>query len=952
MTGRCHHLCIVFNHLGRKYIVAHTVSLWVDRIKCLPNTEILSGAHKKTNDKAMFDSVFEALKSGATLLTASQRQARAQQLAYARRMQQGGQETWPTPDIFTWGTWLERCWGELAVPALAEEGSAYGTLLSTVQETKLWEAVIGDSSQGEGLLQSHATAQTIQEAWRLSWEWGIPPSADSMPNEDVRAFAAWAREFDERCRRQGWQDRARLPDALDKLFENGRLKVPARLLLFGFEEFTPQQEQLFEVLRRCGTTVERIEAHPSPNTVVRYEFPGPLEEIAAAAQWAREQLEAGVSSRIGIIVPDLGALRPQVVRIFDDVLVPGAVLPGSTDNARPYNLSLGQALSQYPIVHTALQIFELGKGELSCEEVGSLLRSPFLGGAAEEWPRRALLDVVCRQGEPLVRINDLLCLARDKNAEGRWRAHAAPMLVTQLNDWRTHLDSFPKKQPPSAWAEAFARGLMALGWPGDRPLDSEEYQTVEAWRELLSALSSLDEVTGRMNYGTALLTLKRMAGERIFQPQSPEVPIQVLGLFEATGLEFDRLWITGLHDAAWPGSPRPNPFIAIERQRRHNLPHASAARELEFARRLTTWLLACAPEVVVSHPRRSGDEDLRPSPLIAHLPVNEPKTPGILGALHRLVHESRPTFERISDERAPFLIAGTEVRLGTGVFKDQAACPFRAFARARLGARALDKPEPGLDALGRGILLHRVMEYIWRTLKSHTNLCALPEQELYAAVREAVASAIADMARKQPQTFTARFIALEQARLERLVLGWLDVEKQRSPFTVVLPEKDQTANFGGLTIKIVPDRIDELEGGARMVIDYKTGLPKLNQWFGDRPDEPQLPLYAMTQDNIAAVAFAQIRKDEARFLGIAADAGVAPNVKPVADTREAAEAGSWEALLAQWHRALNALGEAFRAGDARIAPKNGYQTCEYCDLGALCRVREQEETAPLDSEEP
>jgi RecB family exonuclease len=141
----------------------------------------------------------------------------------------------------------------------------------------------------------------------------------------------------------------------------------------------------------------------------------------------------------------------------------------------------------------------------------------------------------------------------------------------------------------------------------------------------------------------------------------------------------------------------------------------------------------------------------------------------------------------------------------------------------------------------------------------------------------------------------------------------------------------------------VPDRVDELESGARVIIDYKTGTPKLNQWFGDRPDEPQLPLYALAQNNIAAVAFAQIRKDETRFLGIAAESSLLPNVHPVADTREAAELGSWEALLAEWRRVIEALGEAFRAGDARVAPRDGFKTCETCDLGPLCRIREQEE---------
>lgn len=899
----------------------------------------------------MHESVFETLRSGATLLTASHRQARTLQVAYGRRMQQAGRQAWPSPDLLTWNAWLERCWGELSAPLAAEVESVSRALLSPVQETRLWEAIIGDSAIGNGLLQTHTTAHTAEEAWALSWEWGIPlPTADGAPNEDVRAFAIWTREFEKRCRSQGWQDRNRLPDVLGTAFESGRLKAPKQLLLFGFGELTHQHERLIEILRRCGTAVEAIETRPVPKTVVRYELPAPLEEIAAAAQWARERLETG-ASRIGVIVPDLGAMRPQVVRIFGDTFTPCAVLPGSPNAVRPYNLSLGQALSHYPVIHTAFQILELGRGELSCEEAGSLLRSPFLGGAAEECARRALLDVACRQGEPLVRINGLLRLAQDKNTEGQPRAHAAPLFAARLKDWRTLLDTFRKKQLPSVWTEAFARELRVLGWPGDRTLNSEEYQAVEAWRELLSALSSLDAVTDRVDYAEALLTLRRLASERIFQPQSPELPVQIMGLLEAAGLEFDYLWITGLHDAAWPGSPRPNPFIPIELQRRHNLPHAFAARELEFAHRLTSGLLASAPEVIVSHPRRSGDEDLRPSPLIAPYPASELEAVVVLGAFPRLLYEARLPLEQITDERAPGLTAGTEVRSGTGVFKDQAACPFRAFAHARLGARALDEPEPGLDALGRGILLHGAMERVWRALKSHANLCRLPEGEVNGAVHVAVADAIAKMARAQPQTFTPRFIHIEQARLERLVIEWLELEKLRAPFTVLDPEKGQTASFGGVTVNIKPDRIDAIEDGGRMVIDYKTGKPKIGQWFGDRPDDPQLPLYSLAQKNTTAVAFAQIRKNDTRFLGIAHADGIAPNVKPLTEAREASAFDSWPALLADWRRVLDALGEAFRAGDARVSPKMAVLTCEYCDLGPLCRVQELGDKAVPDGAE-
>ncbi len=897
----------------------------------------------------MLDSIFQALKSGAVLLTASARQARVQQMAYAKRMAQDGHGAWPSPNIFTWGAWLERCWDELPWPIAPREGSDPDKLPSPVQEAALWEALIARSEFGDGLFQPHAVGRMAAQAWRLCWEWGIAPTDRVSPNEDVEAFAAWAREFDGECRRRGWQDRARLADAIGAAFERADLNASARHLLFGFDVLTPQQQRLLGILRRRGIVVDRIGASPAPNArVVRHELPGPLEEIASAARWARERLDAGALS-IGVVVPDLGALRAQVARIFDDAFVPEAVLPGAPGTARPYNLSLGQALSQYPLVQSALHVLELGKGRISCAHLGGLLRSPFLGGAAAERPRRALLDVACRKGEPLVRFNELVRLAQDKDAAGQSRAHSAPLLASRLNEWRALKASLPTHQVPSVWAEGFARGLGALGWPGDRSLDSGEYQTVEAWRELLCALSTLDEVTGRMDYAAAFSLLARMAAERIFQPESPAVPVQVMGLLEASGLEFDCLWITGLDDAAWPASPRPNPFIPVELQRRHGLPHACAAWEFGFAQRLTAGLLSCAAQVIVSHPRRSGDEDLRPSPLIAHLPAEDAAAAGTCSALHPLILAARPPLESLVDQRAPPLAPGSAVSRGTGVFKDQAACPFRAFAHARLAAQALDEPEPGLDASERGILLHGALERVWRSIVSHANLCAWTLGRRQRAVRDAVAGAIADMARSRPQTFTARFVALEQSRLERLVLAWLEIEERRAPFTVIVPEKGRTASFGGLTVKVVPDRIDELEGGAHMVIDYKTGVPKLSQWFGDRPDDPQVPLYGLTQSDVAAVAFAQVRKDDSRFLGLTARGGLAPGVAAVAETDESAPFGSWEALLAEWRRVLEALGEEFRAGDARVAPKHGIRTCEYCDLGGLCRIREADDAAPVDS---
>ncbi len=367
----------------------------------------------------MDDALFQSLKGGETLIAKSHRQSRALQLQYSERMLGGGCKAWPTPNIVTWEGWLQRCWADFQCSSSRGEQRRTQLLLSEAQEASLWETIVRRSHLARALMQVETTAAVAAEAWQLSCEWRIAvPSPRESANGDVRAFAIWAREFDDCCRDQGWQDRARLADILAAGFEKGEIDVPEKLLLFGFDELTPQQASLFNAIMKQGATVEQCRPSAVEGIARRCPLRAATDEIVVAAQWARRELEAG-NARIGIVIPDLAARRAQAVRIFDDVLLPQAVLAGDAAGVRPYNVSLGLPLSEYPVISAALKILDLGTGKIACEEMGSLLRSPFVGGADEERVRRALLDVVCRAGEPVVSADDVVCLAQKKEREGR-----------------------------------------------------------------------------------------------------------------------------------------------------------------------------------------------------------------------------------------------------------------------------------------------------------------------------------------------------------------------------------------------------------------------------------------------------------------------------------------------------------------------------------------------------
>jgi len=240
-----------------------------------------------------------------------------------------------------------------------------------------------------------------------------------------------------------------------------------------------------------------------------------------------------------------------------------------------------------------------------------------------------------------------------------------------------------------------------------------------------------------------------------------------------------------------------------------------------------------------------------------------------------------------------------------------------------LAAEALDEPVEGLDARARGLLLHTLMKELWTELKGSAGLAG----DVGPAIERAAKAAVAEAKLDDP------FASLEHKRLTKLAWEWLEVEREREPFEVVAMEEKRKLAVAGLELNGRIDRMDKLEAGGHALIDYKTGKPTPNEWLGERPDDPQLPLYALNaKEDISAVAFAKLRTGEMRYMGFSDRDELIPSVKPAKD---------WKALLAGWKKEIESLGAGFASGDARVDPKKLLQTCRYCDLQPLCRVYER-----------
>jgi len=875
------------------------------------------------------------LAQGYTCVTPTKRLSHYLQSQYAALQIEAGKQAWVTPDILSWSGWLHRLWEDIST---LQQSDQY--VLKPHQQQSIWQQIVGTSHYAKQLLRPETTAKQAMAAWSLCYQWKLPLFSDAVYlNEDARAFQSWAKEYEKQCKTNTWIDDAMLATHITDDIKQLETKFHQKIILLGFDEFTPQQQALFNALTNAGTTLQELPLIHRNEHTMALGFADAREEIKVAANWSRQLLETEPHHNIGIIVPNLQALHRQIENIFDDVLIPSAIVNSPEVMERPYSIAQGLPLNNYPLIDSALAILSLANIRLSPGAIAGLLRSPFIHAASKERVQRAVLDAhLLEYGEQQLSINAVL----HKASHEKLNEQRPDQFLAALHQWQKAFKELPDKQTAHQWARSFTELLNYFKWPGDRKLTSAEYQTVEAWQELINQFASLDLVSSTLSYKEALAKLSQLALNYSYQPETKEVPIQIVGMTGAAGMQFDHLWVMGLHEEVWPAKADPNPFIPFSMQSGAKLPNATAETKLTQAEILTQRLVSSASNVILSYAQNEKERPQRPSALIKpYLRIEKNISIAKIAAYPTQIFKSQQ-LERFNDDNATVIKSGEKVSGGANLFKDQAACPFRATARHRLFAYGLPTTDIGLDAMDRGLILHQVMQMLWQQLGSHKELIAKDNDGLDIIIKSAISLTLEHYAKKQPGIFTHRFTQLESERLHSLVKEWLAIERERQPFSVHACEEEHIFTFNNIEVRTRIDRIDTLEDGRFVIIDYKTGDPKLAAWFDERPDEPQLPLYAVTSEgDIAAIVFGKIKRGESTYIGLSASDDVLPNVKTLNETRLTHDIDDWESMLSQWQDTLSQLAIAFREGDARVDPK-GVTTCQYCDLHALCRIDEQQ----------
>ena len=856
-------------------------------------------------------------------------------LAHAAARLEAGERVWASPDVQPSAVWLR----QEARRCAAADTSEWPRLLTPAEEWLLWRQCALEATRGLGLVDGGALAESLHRASELAADFHIPVRS-APPDTEAGLLFATQRAFRARCQALG---AASLSALLEQVGQAANRRNAA-LLLRGFDAVSPRLRSLVPP-QALGSA-----AGATAPAVLRAS--DAQEELGCIAAWCETRVRRQRDARLLVMLPGAPGERERLAAMIRQGLDPRAAAGTAPAADALVGTEGGRALAQLPMIGHALTCLSWLAGEhLEFEPLCAWLRSP--QWARPSGPARARLAWQLREhGFLALDLRAFIGALQLAPAELQTPARELSAQLTRAAAALTEANASPR-----VWSERFGAAVAAAGWPGAPAADSGGQQTLVRWHELLEEFGGLGASVGSVARAEALRLLRELAARSLFRPADEDVAVTISPMLADPVVRYDGIWVAGLNAEVFPQTVQPDPFLPLEAQLTAAVPAASAAGRLAQARSLLSSWCAGTGELVLSAPAHAEDLELQPSPLLAGFAAHGSPAPLTWLAARARREAQTETLSDVSGERWN---ARQRLPRGTRSLDLQNLCPFRAYAELRLGATAPQIAEPGIPATVRGVLLHAALQTLWERLHDSRSLRELSDPALEELIGQSVAqAALATLlqppgrrhrrrvAEGQLDLFSAipAALARECRRAARLIRRLCELERTRQPFSVEGAESHTVLTLGGATLRMRVDRVDQLESGGRVILDYKSGLRMAADWYGERPTHPQLLAYSEALgEQVVALATVSVTARQVRFDGLARDANLLPKVKAVQTTAGRAAAQAWRERQLAWRATLERLIAGFLAGDASVDPLPG--ACSYCQVIDICRIGERVSATP------
>lgn len=901
----------------------------------------------------MDDERLISLKPSTTLIVPTRSLANDLGERVARHQLNLAKSVWLTPTIMVWSDYLRHLW-QLNRDALTDQFGVL-SLISQSQASLLWTQVIETSRRGESeltLLNVQQTTKAVQRSWKLMHDWQI--SANALKQDhvaDTDQFMEWSESYQALLKKRGMLDESALLSCL--LGAEFKVRHPySELIWVSYDLLNAAQKQYIEIAQADNVAVSFDHPDIARHSETYNTYPDSVSEIKAALEHARYCVEQNPKHRVSVVIPDLKQRINQVSELARDVFYPSETPLEVEQGDKVYVLGLGNPLPEISAIEAALSLLNLLKNKTNTVDFGFLVRNRFIGlntqhkqatRLFEQWLKRQRIHTFSFDQLPVLyqqcveyfskKEVDIETLGEESFLQ------ALERLVLQRQSIQSKLSAAKQNTDFSAlsfndWVSVFNDWLNAWQWRtnvAESQMTSTQYQLRNRWLKLLEEFANLATVQRRAGLSRALELLNQMARNTVFIPKCAASPIVISGMLEAIGSEVETCIITGMTQE-FPAPPAADAFISNRFLIESGHPQAKADSGFLHAQSLMSHLMSCAYNVRLSYAVSSDTNreiSMQASPLFRSKEFAHIDAPVAVNISARLEH--------YIDIKGPSWTQPGRAKGGSKIFENQSNCAFKAFVTHQLGFIDEREAEFGLDGLDRGNIVHFLLEKIWTKLQTQEALLALSDNEKTHLINDFFDQALDDSSLKlsyEKQTLLQH----ERGRLQKLLLICLHEDAKRpSGFSIVELEEERLGELGGINYKYVIDRLDLIDDGRSVIIDYKTGNVNRNDWHGERLKSPQMPLYALAVDEVkdkpvAGIAFAQVKLSETKYLELSET-----NIFRKENAYSLKTEALWQQSRDAWPAIFEQLAQDFLAGQARVNPVDK-STCQYCELGSMCRV--------------
>ena len=350
------------------------------------------------------------------------------------------------------------------MPALISQAQAQALMLETLAEL--------------GLGRDRRLATTILRARQQLCEFDVD-------RESLSEFGHWTGDTFEHMDRMSQDerflrvisvyertlaDREYIDDALlpNNLLSDDRLLIkslPAHTIVLHEGKPTPQRRRFVDHCQKLGSNIQlvdlftiRADNEECPEELTEKReirvAPTQTDELIAAAQFAKEQVERDASASVLIGVPDETEIKDQSLHIFSNVL--------GNYGEHHFAYAQGDSLYEELVVRDALTLITLCRGSVAYPELRAAMHCVHtLVGDDESIAWFAIERWIKSRGLTRCSIRFLLRIISESKELG-----PTPRLKTALQYVLGAIEDGPDRRTFGEWTGCFLNLLDHLGWPG------------------------------------------------------------------------------------------------------------------------------------------------------------------------------------------------------------------------------------------------------------------------------------------------------------------------------------------------------------------------------------------------------------------------------------------------------------------------------------------------------